>query len=318
MGLVRRIFGLLASLAVAAGIHPAFAEDACVQPPGIADLQQAVKFPPRDRGFLWLLEKGGRVSWLYGTIHVGRLEWLVPGPVVMSALRGSDAAVFELDLTKTEELAGLLPQADPVSAARVLAGGLGARLDAELKKACVPDAARSLRPAMQAFTLTAVASRAAGLHPELGSDLLLTGIASRLSKRIVGLEAVADQMKALMPASDEEEREMVLGTLDQLDHDRARKMMARMASAWERGDANEMATYTEWCDCLDTEADRAMLRRLTDDRNPPMADKLAALHASGTKFFAAVGALHMTGKTSLLTLLRAKGFTVRQIPFERN
>ena len=34
----------------------------------------------RDRGFLWKLEKDGRTSWLYGTVHVARLEWAFPGP----------------------------------------------------------------------------------------------------------------------------------------------------------------------------------------------------------------------------------------------
>src|SRR5690349_14955524 len=30
----------------------------------------------RDRGMLWRLTKDGRTSHLYGTLHVGRLEWL--------------------------------------------------------------------------------------------------------------------------------------------------------------------------------------------------------------------------------------------------
>ena len=33
----------------------------------------------QDRGLLWRLEKGGRISWLYGTLHVARQAWINSG-----------------------------------------------------------------------------------------------------------------------------------------------------------------------------------------------------------------------------------------------
>ena len=43
----------------------------------------------RDRGFLWRIEKDGRRSWLYGTLHVAERGWMFPGPTLVQALRQS-------------------------------------------------------------------------------------------------------------------------------------------------------------------------------------------------------------------------------------
>src|SRR4029453_4955101 len=91
----------------------------------------------RDRGFLWKLRKDGRVSYLYGTVHGGRLEWMYPGPTVMAALRASDTIALELDVLDPDIQdrlrAGMAPQPD-----LVLASGVAERLMAQVKAACLP------------------------------------------------------------------------------------------------------------------------------------------------------------------------------------
>jgi uncharacterized protein len=316
---MRRLAAIALAFFAFTSLAAARAEDAgCVPPPGADDVKQAAaKFPPRDRGLLWRLEKDGRTSWLYGTIHVGKPEWIVPGPTIMRALMASDTVVLELDLSKPEEIQAMVDApVDRASAERVLAGGLGARLTAQLRKNCVPDAiAGRVRPALQVVAAAGVAARAAGLHPELGIDLLLNGMAPRLGKPVVALETVKQQMAFLIPASEDEERAMVADSLGELESQRTLPLLRRMANAWERGDAGEIATYTQWCDCVNTPSEKLMLHRLLDERNPAMADKLVALHDKGKTFFAAVGSLHMSGEQSLVTLLRSRGFTVTPVAF---
>jgi uncharacterized protein YbaP (TraB family) len=41
--------------------------------------------------------------------------------------------------------------------------------------------------------------------------------------------------------------------------------------------------------------EKAMMRRLLNDRNGPMADKIARLHRGQGGLFVAVGSLHMVG-----------------------
>jgi uncharacterized protein YbaP (TraB family) len=91
-------------------------------------------------------------------------------------------------------------------------------------------------------------------------------------------------------------------------------MVQRLLRAWASGDEATLASYPQWCMCLETAAERRFMHRLLDERNGGMADRLAALHAGGRQVFAAVGALHMTGPRGVQALLRERGFEVRLVP----
>jgi uncharacterized protein len=90
-------------------------------------------------------------------------------------------------------------------------------------------------------------------------------------------------------------------------------MMLRLAQSWADSDLKTLQTYESWCECVNTMADRAALSRLLDERNPGLADSIAALHASGKHVFAAVGSLHMIGPSGLPALLTRRGFKIERI-----
>ena len=79
------------------------------------------------------------------------------------------------------------------------------------------------------------------------------------------------------------------------------------------GRFGEIENYAQWCECADTAQDRAFLRRLNDERNAPMAERIEALHGEGKRVLVAVGALHMTGEQGLPRLMAARGFTVERL-----
>ena len=58
---------------------------------------QAARRDAVDRGFLWRIRRDGRMSALYGTLHLGKVEWTVPGPRVAQALQDSDVVALEID-----------------------------------------------------------------------------------------------------------------------------------------------------------------------------------------------------------------------------
>ena len=89
--------------------------------------------------------------------------------------------------------------------------------------------------------------------------------------------------------------------------------LERLAEAWARSDYQELSNYAQWCRCVDTEDDRALMRRLIDGRNVAMADALQRRHEAGERLFLAVGALHMIGEQGVPALLQARGFEVRRI-----
>jgi uncharacterized protein YbaP (TraB family) len=306
------------------GTAPAFAADEgstkpfCPPPAAMPDLsaeamrramQQAV-----DRGLLWRIEKDGRTSWLYGTMHLGKAEWMVPGPRVLRALMQSDTLALELDLLDPATLAVFTAPADAAASARVLTPERQRRLDRQAAAACLPQGALArLRPILQVTTLSMLAARSEGLYGDYGSEAFLAGLARARGKPIVALETAADQLKMLSGDSEAEEGEQIDQALDELESGRTGALAGELAQAWARNDWPRLDRYTQWCDCARTPADRRALKRLLDDRNPGLADGIARLHARGQRVFGAVGALHMVGPTGLPALLAARGFRVTAV-----
>ncbi len=312
-----RLRRALAALWISTGL-PAFAQDDCPPPPApptaqaLADAQQAA----RDRGFLWKLEKDGRTSWLYGTVHVARLEWAFPGPRVAQALAQSQLLALELDLLDPETQRRLAAG----SAARpgdALPAPLQQRLERRARAECAaPEQLAALRPELQLAMLTMLAGRRQGLEPGYGIDASLSALARRDGKPVAALETVDEQLRTIAATSRTELLELARHTLDELDSGRAQKMLGQVVQLWARGDQARLARYAEWCDCQRTPAEAAAMRRLLDDRHPAMAARLDALHRGGRSVFAAVGSLHLTGARSLPALMAQRGYRVERIPLE--
>jgi uncharacterized protein YbaP (TraB family) len=289
---------------------------ACPPPlprPSAEQLQAALG---QDRGLLWTLKRDGRTAYLYGTLHVGRPEWMTPGPRVAAALDRSEVLALELDPTDADVQREM---AAPVEAnAPALPPALAARLARQIAAACLPAGALDgLHPAMQALLLGVLEARWAGLDPGFAQELALARRARDAGHRIVSLETVALQKKALMPDTPAEALAMIEQTLGQLESGSERAAVARLAQAWAQGDLATLEDYERWCDCIHDDNERAAMRTLNDERNPGLAERIDALFREGRPLFAAVGALHMTGARSLLRLLAARGFDVSGGPRAR-
>ena len=76
---------------------------------------------------------------------------------------------------------------------------------------------------------------------------------------------------------------------------------------------SEMARFDEWCECLNTETEREVMKRALDGRNPALAEHIDALHRSGKQVFAAVGSLHMFGASGLPALMAKRGYQVERV-----
>jgi uncharacterized protein YbaP (TraB family) len=310
--------GGLASLALCllplvAGAQPA-APDAC--PPQAQSLSaeqaKAGLRDARDRGFLWRIARGGRVSYLYGTVHVAKPRWMFPGPRLVRALEASDTVALELDMLDDDIQRRLAAgmQADP---AEHLPAALAERLRAQVRVACLPqDAMARLAPALQLVTLETLAARWDGLDPAYAIDSFLAGYARTIGKSVLSLESPELQLELLKGDPRMAKQELEHG-LQQLERGQVRPMLVRISQVWEQGREEELARYEQWCECADTDADRAALKRLLDERNPALAERIDALHAAGHAVLAAVGALHMVGPLGLPALMARRGYVVQRI-----
>jgi uncharacterized protein YbaP (TraB family) len=274
--------------------------------------------PARDRGLLWRITRDGHSSWLFGTLHVGKPAWSRLGPRVSAALQASDLLAVEVDPGDPALLRELTEPGPPL----VLPAALQTRLDRAYQRACIaPSSLAALHPLLQATTLTVLEARWLGLDAAYAQEHLLLahsrGDGSLPARRVLALETAAQQKAALLPSDPAEALSTLAESLTQLEDASGRRVLARMARAWERGDLHTLATYEAWCACATTDDERAALRRLNDERNPALADGIEAQHRAGLRVFAAVGALHMTGSAGLPLLLAQRGFRVERIAFGR-
>jgi uncharacterized protein YbaP (TraB family) len=272
---------------------------------------QAAQAQARDRGFLWRVSKDGRTHHLFGTIHVGKLEWAFPGAKLRAALAEAQTVAFELD-PLDPAVQSSLRSAAPGSAK--LPPALDAQLAREIKRSCLPaQMLAGLHPMMQAMTVLMVDAARDGLQVAYGQEFALAGAARARNLRTVSLETPERQLAALIPQDAAQAERTLASTLDQMQSGLGRQVLLRMAAAWERSDLQEIENYERWCDCVKTADDRAMLTALNDERNPAMAERIEALHREGQRLFVAVGALHMTGPKALPALLKARGFSVERV-----
>jgi len=271
----------------------------------------------KDHGFLWRISKDDHSSYLYGTIHAAKFEWMFPGPTVVDAIRSSDTIALELDVLDRDIQRRLAASIGPRRAVP-LPPELVRRIDQQMTLACVDAAVWSrFAPEFQIASLSVMAARRDGFDPAYAVDLVLAVLGRHLGKPVASLETPEAQMQALQMPTEEETIEFVSSGLDELESGRARPLLNRLAQAWTGSDYDELTHYAQWCDCLHTASDRAAMKRLLDDRNPLLAGAIDALHGSGKKVFAAVGSLHMVGPSGLPALLRQRGYKVEQGDFPR-
>src|SRR5262249_23178356 len=151
----------------------------------------------RDHGFLWRISKDGHSSYLYGTVHLGRVDLLYPGPMVLRSLRASNQIALELDPLDTD-IMQRLRAAVSVGSDAVLPDQLAERLRSEAERACIPQAALDgMFPELRVATLLALDARGDGLYPDYGIDVLLAGLAHGLKKPVISLESPELQMDAM-------------------------------------------------------------------------------------------------------------------------
>ncbi len=271
----------------------------------------------KDRGLLWRIERDGHASWLYGTLHIGRIEWAYPGPKMLQALKEADTIALELDLGDPVTVKALL--AKPAPDARATDATRGALLTPERSRrlarqkeiACLPeDALSNLRPIQQVGGLIALAGRNDGLFVDLGSEFILGGFGRAAGKTVLALETVSDQMKALGGSTQADIGQAIDSALDTLESGKARAEMIEITDAWSRSDPAQLDALRQRMSDPDKPEERLRTKRLVDDRNLGFADSVEKLHAGGKRVFAAVGVLHMVGPGSLPALLEARGFSV--------
>ena len=293
---------------------------ACPPPPATptADEIQAMVKAAKDRGFLWKYEKSGNSGYLYGSIHMGRREWIVPGPQTMAALQSTGVIALELDILDPKVQAQMSDPSRFGIKSVTLPPPLKLRMETIAKRVCAPvEALAGLHPLMQLITVTMLDARFSDLEMSYGSEMFLAGFARGAKKPIESLETPELQMHALFAGEAQDIFETVESGLTLFETHKQRALTERMVNAWATGNLDELQRYAEWCECMITQTDSKYMKGLLDDRNPHLAAGIDKLSRDGRKVFAAVGSLHMIGPNSVPKLLEKMGYTIERVVFEK-
>jgi len=267
----------------------------------------------RDHGFLWRISKDGRTSFLYGTMHIGKLDWAFPGPRVTKALSATDTMALELDDLDADIQARMV-KGMAAQTSTTLPESLTKRLRKQADLVCIPySSIAALSPEFQMEVLTLMVGRWEGLDASYAIDAILAGIGHGANKNVVSLETPELQLKLLQMQTPQETFALVDDGLKEMESGRSRALLRRLAKVWGNADYVEMSHFFDWCDCLNTKSERELMRQVLDERNPGLAEHIDALHASGKQVFAAVGSLHMFGPIGLPELMAKRGYRVERI-----
>ena len=311
------VMRLAATLLLALLLAPSLAdaaERACPPPAGVptpAQINQAM-LAARDRGALWRFSKDGGHGYLYGTIHVGKLDWAMPGRAVFRALADAETIVLEADPLDAAFHAGVTAPAQPHEAP-ALPAPLVARLSRQAARTCTSwERLQRMPPMMIAATLTLLDAAWEGFHAEYASEMVLAGYARGANKPLAALETTAIQRAAINNGQPDEQLATIETLLAGLERGTARKELVTVAEAWARGDLDALRHALGDLDA----AERDSVERMVVPRNPAMATSIETLHAAGRRVFVAVGILHMVGNAGLPRLLQERGFTVERMEFD--
>lgn len=284
---------------------------------GAAPAAAAGQEPP-NRGALYRVSDGRHTLHLFGTIHVGASDFYPLERRIAQALGEAPVLALELDpqnagaLQAAVQKYGIYPSGqrfedhlDPALAQRTMAA---------LERYQLPSQQmQGLRPWMLAMALTVQEYASSGYRPELAVDSYLAGAARAHGATVVELESAERQMSIFARLDAAHQAQFLGDTLDEMDDANTTRKLAELVGAWRHADSQGFENALQEMEQDRSFASAFTRQALLDERNPDLADGIAALLTGHDKAVAAIGILHLVGPRSVPALLKEKGLKVEQI-----
>jgi uncharacterized protein YbaP (TraB family) len=297
----RQIRGLLAGLlilAMAASVVPAQAQNA-----------PAAK---AHRLLLWKATSPTATVYLLGSIHVGDASMYPLPAAAESAFDSSKVLVVEVNLKNIDQAKGIKLVQDyglytgEDGLSKHVSKEIIASLNEFCDKAGLPKASfERLKPWVVAVTVVAISMKQAGEDPALGIDQHF--LDETKAQRIDEMEPAEFQLSLLSGASDQEQQELLASSLSQAG--KAKDFMKKMQDAYLSGDADRLQALVHEQESLP----KALSKKLVDERNTSMAEKIDGYLKGKEQVFVVVGAAHLLGDVGIVKLLKNKGYKVEQV-----
>lgn len=268
------------------------------------------------RSFLWKASKGQGVVYLVGSVHMLTADFYPLAAALETAFKDSDLLVEEADLSEMLSPStqfsllqrGMLPAGQTLD--KVVSPATLALVNAHagaLGPGGAVDAVKQFKPWFLAMTLEAMEWQKAGFDPQLGLDKHFYDRAQSEGKAVQGLETTEFQISLFDGMSAEQQDRFLAETLKDLNKDTA--TVGQLASAWKAGDVAGVERFV----LQDLQSDPQVYQRLLVGRNRTWLPKIEALFGRPHPAIVVVGAAHLVGPDGLVSLLKAKGYTLTQL-----
>jgi len=274
----------------------------------------AARAPQQAKPALWEVSDADSTLYLFGTIHLLPTGYHWRTPKFDQALNNSNELVVEtiVDLQHPDEIlaakrdlgysAGLPPIEDRVPPAK------RPRLRAMIAKTGVPEQYfTSMESWLAAFELLGVQFQQMGLKGEAGPEQLLRTEFQAAKKPIGQLETNAEQLGYFDRLPEKAQRLLLEGAIDEpksTDTD-----FSKMLASWSRGDVKAIAvTFNR-----DLSGSPDLMNALIKQRNANWTRWIEQRLTKPGTAFVAVGAGHLAGPSSVISLLQKQGYKVRRI-----
>ncbi|MCP5102540.1 MAG: TraB/GumN family protein [bacterium] len=268
------------------------------------------------KSFLWEVDSAAGKHYLLGSIHLLKKEHYPLKKSIEDAFEKTDVLAVEIDLSpdKMMQQSLMLMQKGMYTGEETLKGNLSEKTyqlaQTKLKEMDMDITMfQKFRPWMLAMTITSMKMIKLGFAPTYGIDSYFMGKAAG-KKEIAELEGIDFQVKLFDGLSKEENEEFLLSSILEADH--IEKEFAGMLDAWVSGDIEKMEKLLTENTQKYPELQN-LYKKLLDDRNERMVEKIVTYFKTGKKYLVMVGAAHMVGKKGVVQLLKDKGFKLKQL-----
>ena len=265
---------------------------------------------------IWRVADEDTTVYLLGTFHLLPEGYNWRSDTIDAALAASDEVYFEIadDLSNPAALQPLIMELAISPGQPSLAERLGAENAARVVELVKPlgipaQALDVMETWFVGLTLANAIATKAGMSGEAGVEMTLRKLVEERGLPIKGLETAREQLSYFDKMSPEAQVAFTVGSLEDTTDEEIVAMLNAMQVAWSRGDEAGIADVFNEDLEMGSEVRGALLTRRNADWT---GDIVTRMGEPGT-VFVAVGAGHLVGGDSVVSMLRERGYTVTRI-----
>jgi uncharacterized protein YbaP (TraB family) len=270
------------------------------------------------QGGLFRVSHGGRVAYLFGTVHVGTRGFYPLPPEVERALVGANRIVVELDTRanaayqRALALHGSYAPGDDIR--RHLRPAALRKLTDVLHAQGISMASMAAyKPWLVANLLLSMELERKGYRRSEGVEQALLTQARRHGLKVAQIESAEYQLALYDTMGEAEAARYLDEVLDGLENGQALRTAQAVIEAWSSGDARALDVVLQESTTGPGVVAEFTRRVLLGRRNPDMASQIERLMREDSVTFVGVGLLHLLGANGLPQLLAQRGYLVERV-----